>query len=296
MCAFESRRRLLDLSIGFVEDLRRTGVRPEKGPECFCSDFQVCLPYRGLFVWHVDGHDVVGDANQVVFCKPGETFRMSGPVPEGYSEIIVTPDLDALSEIMHVDGHSMTDHPLFRHRTWRASSRLQHHRAQFLHWASDAHEVDALEAEESVLFLLRSVVHHGQPRATSHRATTARLIRRTKELLEAELSNRVRLADVARAVGASPTYLTDTFRRVEGLSLHKYLTHLRLARALVDLPDADDLTTLALNLGFSSHSHFSMAFRRAFGATPSQFRERTRGRRSQGDRIGDGIRQPQGTA
>jgi AraC-like DNA-binding protein len=37
-----------------------------------------------------------------------------------------------------------------------------------------------------------------------------------------------------------------------------------------------DLTTLALNLGFSSHSHFSAVFRRAFGLTPSQFREATR--------------------
>jgi AraC-like DNA-binding protein len=53
---------------------------------------------------------------------------------------------------------------------------------------------------------------------------------------------------------------------------------LRLARALVELPHADDLSTLALEVGFSSHSHFSAAFRRAFGCTPSQFRQTTRGR------------------
>jgi hypothetical protein len=29
-------------------------------------------------------------------------------------------------------------------------------------------------------------------------------------------------------------------------------------------------------LGFSSHSHFTAAFRRGFGCTPSQFRESTR--------------------
>ena len=35
-------------------------------------------------------------------------------------------------------------------------------------------------------------------------------------------------------------------------------------------------TVLALDLGFSSHSHFTAAFRRMFQCTPSEFRESTR--------------------
>jgi AraC-like DNA-binding protein len=49
---------------------------------------------------------------------------------------------------------------------------------------------------------------------------------------------------------------------------HQYLKQLRLARALVELPHAGDLTALSFDLGFSSHSHFSYAFRRAFGCHP----------------------------
>jgi AraC family transcriptional regulator len=276
MCAFESRRRLFDLSVGFVEDLNRANLRPGKGPEGFCSDFQVCLPYRGLFVWHVADDDVVGDANQIVFCAPGESFRMSGPIATGYAEIIITPDLEVLAEILQREGHRLTEHPLVRRRAWRADSRLQHERTRFVHWASGAAAPDPLQAEEAVLSLLRSALQDDHRQPALHGARTARLIRRTKEFLEAELSNRVRLSDVATAVGASPAYLTDIFRRIEGVSVHRYLTHLRLARALIDVPHTDDLTTLALNLGFSSHSHFSFAFRRAYNATPSQFRERSR--------------------
>jgi hypothetical protein len=69
----------MNSSVGVIEDLRRAGVPREKGAEGYSADFQVCLPYRGLFVWHVGKDDVVGDANQVVFCRPGETFRMSAP-------------------------------------------------------------------------------------------------------------------------------------------------------------------------------------------------------------------------
>lgn len=52
---------------------------------------------------------------------------------------------------------------------------------------------------------------------------------------------------------------------------------LRLARALHLLGDNAGLTGLALDLGFSSHSHFSAAFKRAYGQTPSAF-QRSRSR------------------
>src|SRR5687768_1786831 len=82
----DSRARMLDLPLGFVEDLRRVSAAANRGPAGHCSDFQICLPYRGLFVWHVGGDDVVGDPNQIVFVRAGEAFRMSSPSPRGYAE------------------------------------------------------------------------------------------------------------------------------------------------------------------------------------------------------------------
>ena len=275
-CAVESRHRLLDLSVGLVEDLRRSSVRPGKGPESFCSEFQICLPYRGLFVWHVGREEVIGDCNQVVFVSAGEPFRMSAPAWEGYAEMIITPALDVLADVAQVGPRSLSSHPLFKRRSWRADARLQGFRARFLHWALRGSHEDLLHAEELLLVLLQSALQGDDRRRPPVGSSTTRLIRRTKEHLATQSTARLRLVDVAAAVGASPAYLTDLFRRVEGVSLYKYLTHLRLSRALIELPHAEDLTTLALDLGFSSHSHFSFAFRRAFGSTPSEFREQTR--------------------
>jgi len=39
-----------------------------------------------------------------------------------------------------------------------------------------------------------------------------------------------------------------------------------------ELPDREDITDLALELGYSSHSHFTAAFRSALGVTPSDYR------------------------
>jgi AraC-like DNA-binding protein len=53
--------------------------------------------------------------------------------------------------------------------------------------------------------------------------------------------------------------------------VHRHLTVLRLRAALPLLRERPrDLAGLALELGFSSHSHFTGAFRRDYGLTPSQ--------------------------
>jgi AraC-like DNA-binding protein len=262
-------------SVGLVENLRRDGTHPGT-PDAHCPDFQVCLPYQGLFVWQVEGDEVVGDANQVVFVRAGEDSRVRGPLPDGYGELILTPRLDVLAEVAQVHEALLRQHPLFRRRSRLAGPRLQVLRARLLHWAAGPWPGEELEAEELLLELLRDALHWSGRPDTRCSAATARLIRRTKELLETALADRILLADVGRAVGACPAYLTDVFRRIEGISLHQYLIQLRLARALALLPHTDDLTTLALDLGFSSHSHFTAAFRRAFGSTPSDFRRSTR--------------------
>jgi AraC-like DNA-binding protein len=62
-----------------------------------------------------------------------------------------------------------------------------------------------------------------------------------------------------------------------GTSLHAYRNQLRLRRAIGLIEEgARDLAGLAMQLGYSSHSHFSLAFREAFGCTPAQLRREVR--------------------
>jgi AraC family transcriptional regulator len=97
-------------------------------------------------------------------------------------------------------------------------------------------------------------------------------------LLASDPWRRWTLAEMAGKVSVTPVYLTDAFRRVEGVPLYRYHLRMRLALALNLLADCNDLTTLAIDLGFASHSHFSASFKRTYGLTPSDFQ------RSIGDR------------
>jgi AraC family transcriptional regulator len=270
------RTRVLDSSLAAVDDLRCTPPlpHPEDAAQGFSPDFQVCLPYRGLFVWHVANADVVGDPNQVLFVSGGEEFRVSQPSSgNGYGELIVTPTLSLLSELARVPETRLSSHRLFVRRSQPAGPTLQTGRARLLHRMRSADDV--LAVEELLIDLLRRSFEPNVRRLEPG-ASTSKLVERTKIFLAAHTCGSLRLTDVARAVGASPAYLTDVFRRVEGIPVHRYLVQLRLAKALNELPHSNDLTQLALRLGFSSHSHFAAVFRRAFDCTPSAFRELTR--------------------
>jgi AraC family transcriptional regulator len=266
-----TRERLFESPCGSVEDLRLHGPSDDSAHAGYSPHFQVCLPYRGLFVWRVGHDEVIGDTNQVVFVRADEDSRVRGPLDEGYGELILTPAHELLAELAHASGTSLATHPLFRRRTRRADAHMQILRSRFIHLCRVAGSTE-LERDEAMLKVLRHAVRAGESASAPPPAASARLVRRAKEFLQANLAHPIRLAEVARAAGASPAYLTDLFRRTEGVSLHRYLVHLRLSCALVALPKAGDLTALALAVGFSSHSHFTAAFRRAYGTTPSEFR------------------------
>jgi len=73
-------------------------------------------------------------------------------------------------------------------------------------------------------------------------------------------------------LAVSPFHLCRVFRAHTGYSLHRFQTELRLRMALDQLDEfRGDLAGLAVDLGFTHHSHLTRSFRLAFGATPSDW-------------------------
>jgi len=99
-----------------------------------------------------------------------------------------------------------------------------------------------------------------------------RCVKQAKAVLHESDEPRLTVTEVAAQIGVTPIHLTQAFKRSEGIPLYRYQTQLRMSRALAELPESDDITDLALELGYSSHSHFTAAFRSAVGVTPSEYR------------------------
>ena len=73
-------------------------------------------------------------------------------------------------------------------------------------------------------------------------------------------------------MGTSPFHLARVFRRESGLTIHAYVHQLRLRTALERVMDREDLSRVAVDLGYATHSHFTASFRRSFGVPPSSLR------------------------
>lgn len=116
-----------------------------------------------------------------------------------------------------------------------------------------------------------------QPRGAHRRLR----IQRVLEALAAEPGRRRSTAELAELAGLTPSHFCVVFRRESGRTVSEVLADLRLCTALDRLSErAADLSDLALELGFSSHAHFSARFRRHFGCTPSEARTRIAGRKA----------------
>src|SRR6185295_5257360 len=135
-----------------------------------------------------------------------------------------------------------------------------------------------LESSEGILRLVAAVIGsafatfssaRGSARAPASDRTHRDLAARAKEALAADLSGAFRLGDLAARLDVSPFHLCRVFRRETGTTLARFHLDLRLCAALDRLDAAHgDLTGLALDFGFSSHSHFTYEFRRRFGVPP----------------------------
>jgi AraC family transcriptional regulator len=98
---------------------------------------------------------------------------------------------------------------------------------------------------------------------------------RLVEYIDARLHAHIGLEELAALVGLSPSHCARKFHRTLGLSLGRFINRRRVAKALDVLrSDSTPLSRVALELGFSSQSHFTRLFSEATGITPARYQKR----------------------
>lgn len=103
-------------------------------------------------------------------------------------------------------------------------------------------------------------------------------LKRVVAIIESRPANPPSLDELASEIGVSRRHFFRAFKQSTGKTPHTYVAEHRLQRA-ADLLRATDLsaTEIALECGFASSSHFTVAFKRAIGVSPSEFRRKWRG-------------------
>lgn len=227
----------------------------------------VVFPLTPVVIDQLDKGSVLTTPNHTVFYDGGQLYRRHLESEEGDHCFFIRLQPGAFARMG--ENGLRTMHAPNDRRTF-----LERH---LLVRQLRAGTITAPRAEDAALRLARAALRL-QPWAagpsreqtlTAHRE----LAEAAKALIARSFPSAIPLGRLAAQLGASPFHLARVFRRQTGFSVQAYQQSLRLRDALERLPTYDEgLTTLALELGFSSHSHFTETFRREFGIAPSALR------------------------
>lgn len=106
--------------------------------------------------------------------------------------------------------------------------------------------------------------------AEDKRSYTVRL---ALEFIRSEYMNDISIADIAKHCGYSEFYTMKLFKQFTGCSCVDYINNYRLTMAGKQLRDtADDVASIAYQVGFNNVSYFNRQFKKQYGMTPKEFR------------------------
>lgn len=237
-----------------------------------------------------DGGDEIADSTRVMLYNQGQVYRRERIAGAGERADWFSFSPLAIAAAMQDVDPSVLDRG---ERVWALHSAPVDARTyawqRAIFEAAERGGVEPVWIEEQAMALLRRIATRAcpplrRPAVRRSREDTrqahADAVRLAKEHLAHRFRDRVALDDVARAAHVSSYHLCRIFRAVTGLTMQSYVEQLRVRAALEEL-DArrGDLLTLALELGFSSHAHFTGAFTKAFGVPPSEVGGRAHARR-----------------
>lgn len=240
------------------------------------------FPRTGVWIQHEHRPAFVADSTRVTLYNPRQPYERRVLDPKGdHGDWITVSDRIAREVVNRVDGDA-ADSPehVFRHAFAPARPALYLARRCLHEYVRRSAEPDLLFVEETAVNLLAQLLADLYEPVAPHRRPRPQLARQHRDTIEdvrAHLNvtfcTNESLSAIADAVGTSVFHLCRLFRRGTGLTLHSYRHQLRLRNALEPLEQPDvDLLTVALDLGYSGHSHFTASFKRLFGLVPSQLR------------------------
>ncbi|HKO54527.1 MAG TPA: AraC family transcriptional regulator [Thermoanaerobaculia bacterium] len=238
----------------------------DSGP---CNSNTFVFPRTMTAIRHEEGARFVGNPATVGFFNREQRYTRSAISNVDATDWYVVADDVLLEALSRFDRDVRPERPFaFTHAPADVETYVEQRRLFEL-----APYLDALAIEERVLALLRRVLaaaYRAQPRVSP---ALRDQVEAARAAITRDFTRNATLREIAAEAEASPYHLCRAFRRLTGETMTSYRHSLRLRVALERLRDRRvDLATLALDLGYDSHSHFTRAFRRVFGVPPSRYR------------------------
>ena len=101
---------------------------------------------------------------------------------------------------------------------------------------------------------------------------TIHLVRSAERIVRERFSEQIGVAQIADELGVTPNYLSSLFKKYTHITFTKYITDIRMTKALDILKQAGISVKYATELlGYSSSRHFARLFREYYNISPSEY-------------------------
>lgn len=220
---------------------------------------------------------ICADANTVMLYNPGTEYRRRRVAPSGDRSLFLAlrPALLERLPAAVVQAHGAgfaAGHVWCSAQAWLVKESLVA--------AARSGRFDPMRLEELALSATYDALGDSLPdgKVVSRRDRIRERVEEARMLLGQDLGETVHVTAIAKVLGVSPFHLARQFRDMTGTSMYAYRQRLRVRTAVHRIFDEprSDLSAVAADQGFASHSHFTAACRRTFGVTPSVLRARVR--------------------
>ncbi|WP_163392715.1 AraC family transcriptional regulator [Enterovibrio norvegicus] len=168
---------------------------------------------------------------------------------------------DVQRDVLQSDAHDYTP---FIYDLERSPDIQQRFRALFEALKSDT---SVLQAQVCFYDFIEHIL--GKQQQDSLRAMMSQppLVRIRERLLD-DIEHTHQLDELAQEAGMSRYQLLRAFKHQFGLPPHAYLMDEKIKRAKIMLKSGDDISDVALKLGFSDQAHFQRQFKKKLAVTP----------------------------
>lgn len=252
-------------------EILRASCYEHSYPAHFHDEYVIAAFARGSQRTRICRERGVASAGTVMVIMPGEVHTGEAVTrDEGWDYCAFYPSASLINDVagtviggrgeVNFGGEGMRHDPLMAQKMLQTSALLE---------ASS----DPLEKECLMYQVLNMLV--GRYGERNHPGEVKKRIRadihRAIEFLHCVYQQPLAIKEIAEVACLSEFYFMRTFQAQTGLSVHQYLTQLRLVKAKTLLARGGHAAQVATDVGFYDQSHLTKYFRMHFGTTPGVF-------------------------
>ncbi|MBR5507961.1 MAG: helix-turn-helix domain-containing protein [Clostridia bacterium] len=140
----------------------------------------------------------------------------------------------------------------------------------------NTHKHNLLYISSMLNALLISLLQSGNVLRDTHSGSVNPYFHKTMLYLGKHFAEPISLDNLAANVNISPQYLCKIFRKDTGITISQYINEMRLnhAKSLLKMSSLS-INEICIKSGFNTSEHFTRAFKKRFGISPSQYRKKS---------------------